>query len=127
MGNYDKELDDLIAWQKARVFRNKMRVLVKTFPRHEQFDLTQQLRRSSRAVCAALAEGHGRYHYQENIQSCRIARGELIESYNHLTEAFDCGYISEEELAAYKSETYELKKIINGLIRYLQKQKKKNS
>ncbi len=106
MSKHPKKITDLLAWQRARIFRNKMRLLVKTFPPEEKYDLTQQLRRSSRAVCSALAEGHGRYHYQEYNQSCRVARGELVESFNHLTDALDSGYISEHS----KSMTKKLMK-----------------
>jgi four helix bundle protein len=38
----------------------------------EKYALTSQLRRSSRSISDNIAEGYGRFHYQENIQFCRI-------------------------------------------------------
>ena len=60
-----KALDELEVWKKARVFRNRISVLVKTFPSNEQFKLVDQIVRSSRSVTAHIAEGHGRFHYHE--------------------------------------------------------------
>ena len=55
--------------------------------------LIDQVIRSSRSITANIAEGHGRYHYQENIQFCRTARGSLTESLDHLICALDEGFI----------------------------------
>ncbi len=65
---------DLNCWKEARTFRNNCFELVQQFPPEEKFSLTGQLIRSSRGVGNAIAERHGRYHYQESIQFCRIGR-----------------------------------------------------
>lgn len=64
-------MDDLIAWQKARAFRNEISKIAKELTPDERYKLTDQLVRASRSVTANMAEGHGRYHYQENTQFCR--------------------------------------------------------
>lgn len=71
--------------------------MVKKFPESEKFRLTDQLLRTSKSPCANIAEGHGRYHYQENIQYCRIARSSLSETLTHLTDALDENYIKQDE------------------------------
>jgi four helix bundle protein len=53
-------------------------------PEAEKYNLTNQIIRSSRSVTANIAEGFGRYHFQENIQFCRQARGSLVETLDHL-------------------------------------------
>jgi len=57
-----------------------------------------QIIRAKRSVTANIAEGFGRYHFQENIQFCRTARGSLSELLDHMITSFDNLYISEEKL-----------------------------
>lgn len=90
--------EELEVWKVARTFRNEIRVLVLSFPVDEKYKLIDQVVRSSRSITANIAEGFGRYHHQENIQFCRIARGSLTETLDHLICAFDCGYITQEQL-----------------------------
>ena len=115
---------DLEVYKECRLLRKEISNLTKThFPQEEKFVLTNQLIRSSRGVTAAIAEGHGRYHYQENIQYCRISRGSLIETLEHLITAFDEKFISTEELKYFKSKIDTCGKLINGYINYLKKSK----
>jgi len=87
------KLIDLEIWKKSRSFRNEIAEVSKSFPDFEKFKLVDQIIRSSRSVTANIAEGHGRFHYQENIQFCRTARGSLLETFDHLTVALDEKYI----------------------------------
>lgn len=59
--------EELEVWKSARVLRNEIKDLVKTFPKQEQYRLTDQLIRSSRSISTNIAEGFGRFHYRENI------------------------------------------------------------
>lgn len=95
------DFTELEVWKMGRKFKNNMFELCKTFPKVETFMLCDQLIRSSRSVTANIAEGHGRFHYQENIQFCRIARGSLTESKEHLITALDCKYLSNEKFNEY--------------------------
>ena len=118
-------LEELVFWKQAREFRKKIADLIKIFPKEEKFRLTDQIIRSSRSVTANIAEGHGRFHYQENIQYCRIARGSLTETLDHLIVAYDEGYISENHLLQLKEDYIRLLKIANGYIAFLKKEKLK--
>ena len=119
------EFRDLKVWQKAKVLRNECAKLARTqFPKEEKFLLTDQLIRSSRSVTAQISEGHGRYHYQENIQRLRMARGELVETMDHLTVALDEKYISKEEFERMLELSKEVERMLNGYIKYLNDQKK---
>lgn len=120
------EFRELKIWQKARILRNECANLARnSFPKDEKFSLTDQLIRSSRAVTAMISEGHGRFHYQENIQRLRMARGELVETMDHFTVALDEGYITPEKFDEMLAMAQEVEKMINGYIRFLQNSKDK--
>jgi four helix bundle protein len=90
---------------------------VKThFPSEEKYKLTDQVIRSSRSVTACIAEGYGRFHFQENIQYCRMSRGSLMETLEHLITAFDEQYINSDELLAFKLHIDKCAQLINGYI-----------
>lgn len=118
-----KNFEDLEIWKQSRVLRNEIAKLVKTFPAEEKYKLSDQLIRSSRSVTANIAEGYGRFHYQENIQFCRHSRGSLNEVLDHLICAYDCEYISESELNSYRETIMNILKILNGYIAYLKNRK----
>lgn len=115
--------EDLKVWQESRKFRIMISKLVTTFPTEEKFELTKQIKRSSRSVTANIAEGHGRYHYQENSQFCRHARGSLEETKEHLYTALDEGYTSEEQIKPFFEQHKLCISLLNGYIDSLQKRK----
>ena len=117
--------ETLEVWKAARELRKEISALGKALPAAEQYRLADQMIRASRSVTANIAEGHGRYHYQENIQFCRQARGSLYELLDHLTVALDENYIPEETFKSFRSGMFKVTKILNGYIRYLKG--KKNS
>jgi len=116
---------ELNVWKECRILRKKISVLVKQFPDYEKYNLTGQILRSSKSPCSNIAEGQGRFHYQENIQFCRIARGSLYETLNHLTDALDNEYISLEQFNEHESQVDICVKLTNGYISFLEKQKEK--
>lgn len=79
----------------------------------------QQVTNSSRSVSANISEGYGRYHTKENTKHCRIARGSLTETLDHMIEAHDEGYISDSELASFRPKYERCLKLINGYVKYL--------
>lgn len=90
--------EELQVWKHARSLKNEIFLLVKTFPAEEKYRLRDQIVRSSRSVNAQIAEGHGRRTTPEKIRYCIQARGSLHETLNHLIDAFDCTYITSEQL-----------------------------
>ena len=118
-----KLLEDLNAWKVAREFRKNISLMTKNFPAEEKYKLTDQMIRSSRSVSANIAEGAGRFYFQENIAFCRKSRGSLVETLDHLYCAFDEKYINETELNKAKEELNILLKVLNGYISYLKKSK----
>src|SRR5690554_736108 len=118
-----RTFEDLKVWQMASKIRNDIFELVKKFPASEKYRLTDQMIRSSRSISDNIAEGYGRFHFQENIQYSRQARGSAYELINQLLTAFDCTYIDENELATNKNQIIECLQLLNGYIRYLKRTK----
>ena len=87
------------------------------FPADERYGLISQLRRAAVSVTANIAEGFGRFSYQENIQFCRQARGSAFEVRDHLTTAFDQGYITLDEMKAADNLAQRVIQTLNGYIR----------
>jgi four helix bundle protein len=119
----DKNFENLDVWKSAREIRNNISSLVRHFPLEEKYRLSGQLIRAARAVTANIAEGHGRYHYQENIQFCRVARGSMSEVLDHLICANDNNYITEHDLKSLRTKITLNLKMLNGYIAYLKKRK----
>ena len=111
---------DLDVYKECRLLRKNVSELVKNqFPSDEKYKLTDQVIRSSRRVTACIAEGYGRFYYRENIQYCRMSRGSLYETLEHLVTAFDENYISAETLKDIKSQIDTCLRLLNGYIKYL--------
>ncbi|PIQ15576.1 MAG: four helix bundle protein [Flavobacteriales bacterium CG18_big_fil_WC_8_21_14_2_50_32_9] len=123
MDNKIRSFEDLECWKVCTELRRFVSQLVKTFPKEEQFDLTSQMKRASRSVTHNIAEGYGRFHYQENIQYCRQARGSLYELIDQFIVAFDEKYITNEELTKGKEQINKSLALLNGYIKYLMKAK----
>jgi four helix bundle protein len=107
----------------ARKLRQDISGLLKSFPSTERLRLADQMVRASRSVTANIAEGYGRYHYQENIQYCRQARGSLFELLDHFSVCHDEGYIDQEQLDGFRTYIIHTIKLLNGYIGYLRNQK----
>jgi four helix bundle protein len=115
--------EDLEVYRKARVFRQDVYRLVHRLPDEEKFALASQMRRAAISLTNNIAEGHGRYHYQENIQFLRQARGSLEELQDDINICLDEEYAKADGLEQLKNQSYELLKAINGYISYLRKRK----
>jgi len=112
-----RDFKDLETWKFARDLRSELYRVVATFPRDEAYGLAAQIRRAAVSVTANLAEGYGRYSYQENLQFCRQSRGSLYELRDHLTTALDAGYISPEKYDDLDAMAMSAIRLVNGYIR----------
>ena len=121
-----KTFEDLVCWQKATELRRRLINLIKSLPATEKYELVSQMRRASRSVTHNLAEGFGRFHFQENIQFCRISRGSLYELLDQLIVAKDEEYINEENFKELKVLVLDTVKVLNGYIGYLNRAKTNN-
>ena len=113
---------DIEAWKLARKLRVAVYSVIKELPTEERYDLASQMRRAAISCSANIAEGYGRFHYQENIQFCRISRGSMYETQDHLITCIDNQYISKELYDKIWELSMNAIKVLDGYIRYLKKQ-----
>ena len=115
-----RDFMDLEVWRLARELRTQIYSLVRKFPVEERYVVAAQIRRAAVSITANIAEGFGRYSYQENIQYSRQARGSAYEVRDHLTTAHDQGYITAEEYRQTESLSQRVIQTLNGYIRATQ-------
>ena len=123
-GTKVKDFTDLDAWKLARELRKSVYNLTKNFPAEEKHVLVSQLRRAALSVTANIAEGFGRYSYQENLQFCRQARGSAYEIRDHLTTALDAGYLPRSGWQEADALAQRVIQVLNGYIRSTQARQK---
>jgi four helix bundle protein len=116
-GSPIKDFKDLEVWKAARGLRHEMYLLAGKLPDSEKFGLATQIRRAAVSVTANIAEGFGRFGYQENAQFCRQARGSLYELRDHLTTCLDEGYLKAEESARIEQLAHLVGRMLNGYLR----------
>jgi four helix bundle protein len=122
MADAYKRFDDLPVWLLARAFRHRIYQVSEGWPRREMYGLTAQIRDAAVSLTANIAEGYGRYHYQENIQFCGISRGSVNEVLDHLYTALDEKYIDKEIFNGLYTKGREVERVLNGYINYLKRQ-----
>lgn len=89
---------DLDVYALGREQAKKIFVISKAFPKEEKFSLTDQIRRSSRAVNAMIAETWARRRYPAAfINKIDEALGEAMETQAWLDHALDCGYLDRNQ------------------------------
>ena len=111
--------EDLEFYQVAREFRKMMYRVARRLPDEEKFALASQIRRAAVSLANNIAEGHGRFHFLEQIKFTLQARGSLEELLDDLNVCTDEHYLPEDEIQRLKSEGWRVHKLINGYIRFL--------
>jgi four helix bundle protein len=90
-----RSFKDLKVYQGARAEARRVFEATRSFPPAEKFSLTDQIRRSSRAVNAMIAEAWARRRYQAAfVNKLNEALGETMETQVWLDAALDCGYLN---------------------------------
>lgn len=114
---------ELETWKQARKIRLNISDIVKKFPPEEKFRLTDQIIRCSRSIGNNIAEGHGRFHFQDNIRFCVIARGSLSETLDHMIIARDENYVNDELFKSFQNDYDQCLKLLHGYIHFIKKKK----
>ncbi len=120
-----KTFEDLECWKACRDLRTFAAMITKKLPREEDYRLKDQILRAARSTTANIAEGYGRFHYQENIQYCRNARGSVYEVLDHFIAGNDEELITAETLRECRIKVEKSISLLNGYIRYLSSRKQK--
>jgi len=116
-----KTYRDLVVWQKAVELVVVVYRLGKRLPSAERFGLVSQMQRASVSVPANIAEGHWRTHRGDYLRHLSIARGSLAELETHLTIAVRLDYLDRDEVMEAWDYCQEVGKMLNKLIRSLEK------
>jgi four helix bundle protein len=114
-----RTFEDLEVYKAAREFRKAMYAMTRRLPDFEKYDLASQIRRASVSLTNNMAEGHGRYHYPDQIRFFLHSRGSLEELVDDLNVCLDENYVSSDEVAKRKEEARSVLALINGYLRYL--------
>jgi four helix bundle protein len=89
---------ELEVYRAAREQAREIFEVSREFPREETYALTDQIRRSARAVSALVAEAWGRRRYPAAFANkMSEALAEAGETQAWLDHAVDCGYLSTEQ------------------------------
>src|SRR5467141_345137 len=78
-GSEFRTFEDLEVYKAAREFRKKMYGVARRLPDFEKFGLASQIRRAAVSLTNNMAEGHGRYHFLDELKFLLQARGSLEE------------------------------------------------
>jgi four helix bundle protein len=118
-----RSFEELDCWKACRGVRQFISKLVKSYPKDEKYRIVDDMIRASRSTTHNIAEGFGRFHYQENIQFCRVSRGSLYELKDQLICSLDEGFIKTYEYQEGMELIDNAIPIVNGYINYLGKKK----
>ena len=111
--------EDLDVYQVAREFRKAMYRVAQQLPEEEKFGLISQVRRAAVSLTNNIAEGHGRFHFLEQVKFMLQSRGSLEELMDDLNVCADEQYLANADIEKPKQEAWRVHKLINGYIRFL--------
>ena len=116
------DFTELEVWKLSHELALKIYIICKFLPEEEKYGVSSQIKRSVNSIAANIAEGHGRFHYQENIQFCRQARGSLEETRNHLLFIKSSNLLKKISSIEYLIDVcQQIKLKLNAYIAYLKK------
>src|SRR5438477_11926841 len=111
--------EDLEVYKAAREFRKAIYAVNRRLPDFEKYELGSQIRRASVSLTNNIAEGHGRFHYPDEIRFFLHSRGCLEELVDDLNICLDEKYLPSDEVAKLKEKARGVLILINGYLRYL--------
>lgn len=108
---------DLIVYKKAYSAAMEIFESSKKFPKEEMYSLTDQIRRSSRSVCANLAEGYRKRLYPKHfVSKLSDSDGECAETLVHLDFARDCKYLPDEKYEFLVDEYLQVGRMLGSMM-----------
>lgn len=108
---------ELLAYQKAFHLAMEIFRISKSFPSEERYSLTDQIRRSSRSVCANMAESYRKRKYINHfISKLTDCDAENSETNVWLEFAYNCDYINKDIYNNLTEQNIEIGKLINYMI-----------
>lgn len=96
MNQYPGSFRSLVVWREAKKLVLQMYSITDSFPRHEMYRISDQLRRASSSVMANIAEGNERPTQKDRVHFFSIARSSLMETDCYLDLAHELQYLPDE-------------------------------
>ncbi|HEX4652707.1 MAG TPA: four helix bundle protein [Candidatus Udaeobacter sp.] len=114
--------ENLEVYRAAHQFPKAMYRVAKSLSDIEKFGLASQIRRAAVSLTNNIAEGHGRYHYLDQIKFTLQSRGSLEELIDDLNVCEDEQYLVAKQIIALKEQDWRGRQLLDGDIRYLRQQ-----
>ena len=109
--------EQLTVYKMAYVLAMQIFRVSSGFPKEEKYALTDQIRRSSRSVCANLAEAYRKRQYLKHyLLKMSDADSECSETLVWLSFAKDCGYLTSEQYEPLREECQEIGKMLGHMM-----------
>ncbi|MEO0970680.1 MAG: four helix bundle protein [Cyanobacteria bacterium J06639_18] len=118
----DRGFEHLEFYQESLKLLKAAYRLADELPKHESYNLVQQLRRAACSITLNIAEGYGRYHYLDRLRFLYIARGSLAETFSAFIIAENIGYCTKEQLEWVRQIKIQIEKKLNGYCRFIRSQ-----
>ncbi len=110
------KFEDLQVFKRAYKVSLEIHKASLEFPKIEQFVLADQIRRSSKSICANIAEGFAKQKSTAEFKRfIQIAIGSADETRVWLRYCFDLNYISEADWQKWRNDYEEIAKMLVGL------------
>jgi four helix bundle protein len=117
MGSYVKDFRELKVYLCALQAATEVFNLTRQFPCEEKFSLPEQVVKSSRSVCANIAEAWRKRRYSKSfLSSLTIAEGEAAETRVWLEIAYKCGYLNEIQYNDLEKDYNSVAAMLNRMI-----------
>jgi four helix bundle protein len=108
---------DLIVYQKSRQLQREIQNAIKSFPKDEKFALIDQVRGSSRAIGANIAESWAKRRYEKHfVSKLTDSDGEQMETQHWIETALECGNIDDKTSTQLIQKCLEIGRMLNGMM-----------
>jgi len=118
MAEKSQSFRDLIVWQKAHAFALAVYRCTDSFPQHELYGLTSQLRRAAASIPSNIVEGFRKRTKPDKLRFYNIAQGSADECLYQLILAHDLRYT---DTVALQAELEEVSRLLQGYINGLER------
>jgi four helix bundle protein len=108
---------DLIGFKKAFDLAMEIFKVTKSFPPEERYELSDQLRRSSRGVCRSIGEGYRKRQYPKHFSSkLSDADMENTETQVSLDFANACNYLNQDKYQELIEKSEEVGRMLSHMV-----------
>jgi four helix bundle protein len=114
-----KDFRKLKVWEKSHHLTLSVYQATSSFPDHERYGLTSQLRRAAVSIPTNIAEGYGRGGDAEFARFLQIASGSAAELQYQILLANELNFMDTDNFERLNNDVVEVKKMLNALIQKL--------